>query len=262
MSGLQRSTLAVGIVALIVGASLVGAGVALGEVGPGARSAGAMQLAPGSSGTNGKTITVAATGRAEAQPDKAIVRVAVEATANDPTAARRQVATNVSSMRDALAAMDINESAIRTTGFNIYEDRTRPPREGEEPEIRYRASHEFRIEVDDVDRVGTVIDTAVDSGATSVRGVQFTLSDGTREELRRRAIDEAMASARDQASTIAEGANLRVGNVRRVRTGGVPSPGPVPSAFLASAGDGGGTSIESGPVSITATVTVVYDASG
>ena len=257
MSEISRSALAVGIVALLLGAALVGAGVVLGEGAP----AGSLQSGSGDGDAGGKTVTVSTSGRAEAQPDEAIVRVSVEATADDPTVARQQVAENASSMRQALVDLGLDEAAIRTTGFNIYEDRVRPPEPEDRPETTYRARHSFVIEVDRTDQVGQVIDTAIDSGATSVHGVEFTLSEETRRELRKEAIDEAMGDARMQAEAIAAAGDLSITGVRSAQTGAIDGRRPV-LEYAAADGGNGGTSIESGAVSVTVTISVTYNATG
>lgn len=252
-----RSALALAIVALLVGASLVGVGVVLGETNA---NGGAGHLASADGGAGEKTLTVSASGTAEADPDQAIVRVAVEATSDDPTVARQRVAENASSMREALVGIGVDEGAIRTTNFDIYEDHVRPPDREEPPRTTYRARHRFAVEVRDTERVGQVIDTAVDNGATSVHGVEFTLAEETRRELRDEAIDEAMADARAQADAMATAGGLTVTGVHSARTGSIDGPRPVRE--MADAGGDGGTSIEAGSVSVTATVTVTYNASG
>ena len=256
MATITRSALAVGVVALVLGAALVGAGVVLAGGGTGGS-----QPTQGADASLGKTITVSASGEAGAEPDRALVRVAVEATADDPTDARKQVARNVSSMRAALTDLGLPEDAIRTTGFDVYEDRRRPREGGGEPETIYRARHSFVVEVDDTGRVGEVIDTAVDAGATGVHGVEFTLADETRTELRRQAIQAAMTNARSQADALAASADLTIVDVRSASTGSVDGPGPVAVRTAAAGDGGGGTEVESGPVSVTATVRVTYNAS-
>lgn len=257
MSATHRQLLTVGVVALVVGAGLVAAGGVLGDAGAVDDPA---QLSPDEPG--GKTITVSASGTAEAEPDRAVVRVSVEATADDPTVARRRVAENASAMREALTSLGLAEEAVRTVGFDIYEDRVRPPTPEEPPREVYRARHTVAIDVDDTDAVGEVIDAAVEHGATSVHGVEFTLAEDTRRELRRAAIEEAMGDARARADAVAAGGDVAVTGVHAVRTGGLDRGRPIPVLQGADGGAGRGTAIESGPVSVTATVTVTYNATG
>lgn len=202
------------------------------------------------------TISVSASAQATADPDSAIVRVAVEATAGSADAARQQVATDVDSMREALRDAGIPDDAVSTTQFSVS---PRYDYRDESPElVGYRAVHAFAIELDDVTRAGEIIDTAVENGATRVDGVQFTLSEETRVDLREQALTDAMESARADADTIAAAGGLSVTGIHTVSTGSdvsIPFEGRV---FAQS--DAAGTTIEPGPVTVTASVSVVYTA--
>ena len=253
---MARTTTAL-IGALVVAVALAGAGVVVADLG----ADDAPKTVSNSQATDGpaRTVQVSASGATEAQPDKALVRVSVEATADDPTTARNRLAENVSGMKDGLADTGIGEDRIRTTDFDLRKDREPHPPEGEEaPETTYRARHQFVIEVDSVDRVGDVVDTAIDNGATNVDDVRFTLSEETRRELRTKALETAMSNARQQADTIASSAGLTIAGVSSASTTDVHVP--TRSVTMEAAADGGGTSLSSGPVTVTATVSVTYNA--
>lgn len=206
------------------------------------------------------TVTVSGSGQVQAEADRAVVRVAVLATGDDIGTVRNQLSDNASSMRDALRSSGIDDGQIRTNYYDISsQERYGGPRE-EEP--KYRAIHSFTITVEDPGEVGAVIDTAVSNGASEVDGVEFTLSAEKREQLREDALEAAMDNARSEASTVAGAEDLRVSGVDRISTTDFDrSPYSVERAALA-AGDGGGTSIDSGPVTVSASVTVVYETSG
>lgn len=206
----------------------------------------------------GDTITVGASGQVQAQADRAVVDVAVVATGDDVSAVRDQLSTNASRMRTALAEQGINESQIRTSNYDISTNRRYARENGDQPE--YSAVHSFAITVHDTGEVGQVVDTAVTNGANEVNGVEFTLSADRREELRQDALRSAMDSARSQASAIASQADLSVDGVDRVAT---TEYNRTPyAAETATAGDAAATpstAIDSGPVSVSASITVVYD---
>ncbi|MFB6096919.1 MAG: SIMPL domain-containing protein [Haloferacaceae archaeon] len=207
-----------------------------------------------------RTITVDATGQVQAEPDQAVLRIAVETTADDASTARQRLAENASRMRSALSELGLADDQITTVYYDISQRYERPPREGEKPERTYHAVHAYEITLSDVDRVGEVIDTAVDNGATSVDSVRFTLSRETRLELRKQALTDAMGNARGEADVIASAADLSVTDVARVTTTQV-NVGPYREVAYAAAGGSGGTSIDSGPVTVTAQVVVTYNAS-
>lgn len=247
--------------AVVIGAAILGAGVAVASLGPSGPSGGDFSQMSGDSPDSGEeSVTVSAGGSAETDPDEAVVRVSVTAVRDDATAARQAVARNVSAVRASLQELGLEESQIRTVDYNLWEDRERrPPEKDGEPAIRYRASHDLEITVTDIDRVGAVIDETIDSGATNIRDVRFTLSKQTRRSLRQQALQDAMENARSQASTLAGSADLSLAGVQSVTTV-EQDHGVRPVAFEAAAGDGGGTAIEAGPVTVSASVVVTYNA--
>lgn len=206
-----------------------------------------------------KQIDVAASAEVSAQPDQALLRLGVVATAEDAQTARNQVAENVTTVRSALMELNVSAEQIETVNYDIGETRDRA-----EPEQTsgYRAVHTLEITLADIDTVGDVIDGAVDSGANHVQGVSFTLSDEKRHELRQDALEQAMDRGRTDADTLASSADLRVVGASAISASDVSvSPYRVEHGMLESAGDAAAsTTIESGPVDVSASVQVVYNA--
>lgn len=203
-----------------------------------------------------QTIEVGASGQVSTQPDQAVVRVGVEARGPDAATARQRLAENVSTLRDGLA--EIETARVTTSGYDIRQDHRRH-RDDPEADPAYVARQTFTVTLNDTERAGEVIDTAVESGATSVDGVRFTLSDDRRDELEEQALEAAMDRARTKADTMASRANLTITGVQTATT---VERGyrPYEHEATAAAGDGASTSIDSGPVSVTAQVQVVYEA--
>jgi uncharacterized protein YggE len=212
------------------------------------------------SGDDGSTIRVAGSGSAEAEPNRAVVRVSVVATADDAATARQRLAANASRMRTALNQAGIDGDQITTTRYDIYQDRRRPREEGDEPLIQYRAMHGFEVTVTDTDDVGTVVDTAVSNGATEIEDIRFTLTAEQRRELERDARQAAMADARSKARSLADSANLTVTGVAVIRTTGGGAPRPYESGATATETAVPDTDRESGPVTVVTSVEVVYEA--
>lgn len=208
------------------------------------------------------TIRVSGAGSATADPDQAIVRVAVTATAREAVAVRRQLADNASRLRAALEELGLAESQITTTHYDLDRDLRRPEREGEKPRVRYRGSHRFAITLNRTDRVGAVIDTAVRNGATDVDDVRFTLSTPRRRQLERSARRSAMIDARQQARQYAAAANITITGVKVISTGSRQAPRPVARTATATpaptASAGADTDVEGGPVTVVVTVRVSY----
>jgi len=240
--------------AVLVAGLLVAAGVAGATVlGTGPASA--------SESSDSKSITVSASGDVEATPDQAVVRVAVTAAGNDSTAVREELASNVESVRAALADYGIPDENVRTAHFDIRQERERTP-EGTELGD-YRGVHALEITTDDTDAAGELIDLAVDNGADTINGVSFTLSDEKREELHNDALEAAMANADTRADTLASASDLSVTSVHSIHSADTGyRPYRMETAYVTADGAAaaGGTSVESGPVTVTADVRVTYNA--
>ena len=253
----RRALVALALAALVVTAGCAGA---VGET-PAETNAATDATTGGDAGTteNGESISVAATGSVTADPDQAVVHVAARSTTDSASAARRQVAENVSALRDALADAGVPEKRVTTEHYDI-----RQTRESRESTARteYRAVHALAVEVDDVSRVGEIIRTAVENGASDVQHVEYTLSEDRRDELRDRALTRATSNAREDADVLSSNANLSIVGVESASTGGANvRPYRAELTAAAAANDGGGaTRIDSGPVTVTANVEVTYEA--
>lgn len=203
--------------------------------------------------TDATTISVSATGTANAEADLAVVSLTVEATADTADDARAQVATGVADVRSALADAGVSAENVTTTGYGIspvydFSNGNRTLR-------GYQAAHSLAVEVAP-DRAGEAIDVAVGAGATRVDGVAFTLTDERRAELRATALDRAMAAARTDADGIADATDLSVTGVESASTSA--DYGPYPLTRVAD--ESGGTVLTPAPVSVSVSVSVTYRA--
>jgi uncharacterized protein YggE len=202
------------------------------------------------------TIRASGVGRVTATPDEAVVSVTIEQLADNASDARSRVAADVDRVFAALADAGIPEDAVETAAFSLRPeyDYSRDGREF----LGYRASHTLTVTVAP-DRAGTVVDTAVDAGATRVDSVQFGLADDTRASLRAAALERATADARADADTVAGAAGLTVEAVRSLTVDGDSGPPVVFERFAAD--DGASTEFRPGEVTVTAQVSAVYTAS-
>ena len=234
--------------ALMVTAGVVG-GLTLGSGNAAAQSA-----------NDGKSVTVSASGEIEATADQAIVRVAVTATGNDSNAVREELAQDAESLRAALEEYGLASDDIRTAYYDISQERERTPQGTEMGE--YRGTHAFELTVNDTEAAGEVIDVAVQNGADQVMGVSFTLSEEKRERVYNEALTEAMGNAESRADTLAAAGDLSVTEVHTIVAADTTHrPYAVETAAAMSAGaDSASTSVQPGPVTVTADVRVTYNA--
>lgn len=257
-----RISTAVGIMVVLLLTSGVGFALAMDDSSNAANSATLSEDATVSAHGDNASIQVSASGEVSAAPDMAVIRLAVVSTADSADAARNQVAEEVASLRAALEEMGVADDQVRTTYFDIS-----PIHEETETgsEIAgYRAAHGFEIQVDvESDELGTrtgaIIDTAVQNGANQIDGIQFTLTEETRRELREQALELAMTNARDEAEFLATTSDLTVTGIHSIASADVGVQ-PFGMNLRESTAASGATVIEPGPVSVSATVSVTYRA--
>lgn len=210
---------------------------------------------------SGQTVEVGASGQVEATPDRAIVQVSVTARADSVETVREQLAENASQLRTALQESGIDADQITSSRYDIRQNHRHDDRPSEP---KFQGRHSFTITVNETERAGKVVVTAVENGATRVENVRFTITEETRNELHEQALAEAIDNARGKAMVAANGTGLELTGAQTVRTADVStrSPSSKRLAYAAAndAGGSGSTSFDGGTVTVTAQVVVAYNA--
>jgi hypothetical protein len=186
-------------------------------------------------------------------PDRAFITVTVETRAKGPRDAQRLNAEAMTAVQQRLEQARVPKDAVRTQGYDLQQEfdftgGKRVPRE-------FVARNAIDVRVDEIGRVGELLDVAVQGGATATGGVRFDLRD--RDSAEREALRLAVVDARTRADAAAAGAGRavdRVIKVEDVREGGVSTPRPMMA--LARAADAATTPVEPGLVEIHARVTL------
>jgi uncharacterized protein YggE len=190
-------------------------------------------------------------GVVQAVPDRAWTSVTAESRAASPREAQRKNAEAMKPVQDRLRAAGIPEDAIKTTVYDLQPDwdysNNRRVLRG------YVARNSIEVRIDNIDRVGELVDMVVAAGATGVDNIRFDLKD--RERLEREALRLAVADARARAAAAAAGAGLSVDRVLRIDEQGVSSPPPRP-LFREAAAAQSGPPIEAGQMEVRAHVTL------
>lgn len=225
-------------------------------------SAQAQDETPGETASQGQTVAITASGQVQTAPDQAVVRVATTARADSIETVRRQMAENASRLRTALREAGLEADQITSARYDIRRNHRHDERPSE-PE--FQGQHSFVVTVNETDRAGEIVVTAVENGATRVENVEFTITQETREDLREQALSAAVENAHGKAEVAANGTGLELADVRTVQTADVSTSSVrQESAHLTAAvnADSGGapTSFDGGTVTVTADVVVVYDA--
>jgi uncharacterized protein len=203
-----------------------------------------------------RTLTVNAVGTVEREPEQGIVVLAVESEAANAQAAAAANAQRMSQLNAALRRANIAERSIRTISYELRPEYAREDRGQAAPRITgYRAINMVQVTVEDVARLGSIIDTAIGSGANRVANIRFQLRDP--QSAHNEALAIAMRNARVQAAALAEAAGEQLGPAMSIHTGGFMPP-PMPMAYTRAEAMDVATPIEGGTLTVQASVNVVY----
>ena len=205
-------------------------------------------------------ILATGTGNVIGTPDRAQVTFSVQTENTDVKLAQADNARKMATVQDAIIAAGIPKDALKTTGYNIYpvyEETTGLLT----PKIKtYQITNSLTVTLHDVNRTGEIIDIGVANGINQAYSIQFMLSDEQAQILRTDALKEAVVRARSDADTIATAMGTPITGVQKAEISG----GYTPVYFENYAMDGATpktaatTPIQSGDITVSATVTITY----
>jgi uncharacterized protein YggE len=211
---------------------------------------------PAPASTDGPVVVTSGEGVVKRVPDRGWVQISAESRARGPREAQKLNVDVMSSVVQKLKGAGLAADALQTRGYDLQPEYDYA--NGRQTLRGYVARNSVEVRVDDLPRVGEIVDMAVTAGATSVGGVRFDLKDKAAAE--REALRLAVLDARQRADAAAGGAGLRVERVIRIEEQRVtinPPPRPMMMQMRAEAGQAAGEPpIEAGEIELRSTVTL------
>lgn len=202
-------------------------------------------------------ISVIGFGEANAVPDQAMLRFAVEARAPTASAAMAGASNSASAILGFLANQRIERRAISTSSIQLSAEYDYSST-GREPRVTgYVAFNGMTVRLDDATRAGAIIDGVIGAGANRLDGVEFAFASPQPllEEARRAAIKDAQR----KAALFAAEAGVTLGPVISIVEAGASGPAPVMMARMkADAMVMAAPPIEPGESSLAASVNVTF----
>jgi uncharacterized protein YggE len=197
-------------------------------------------------------IVVSGTGQVSARPDKASVSAGVQTRGRTAQEAQTENNQSMQAVINAIKALGIADKDIQTNGVSLY-----PMYDQGQTITGYNATNDVTVTVNQIDQVGTVLDTAVRAGANQATNVRFGFKDET--TLRNKALASAAADARSKADALAGALGLSITGIDSVAEGGVNVPIITqPRALGVAAAAPSAAPIEPGELNVTAQVTIVF----
>jgi uncharacterized protein len=147
-----------------------------------------------------------------ARPDRAFVTIAAESRSKISADAQKQNAAAMTAVLQKIEQAGVPKDAVRTVGYELQPEFDYA--NGRQTFRNYLARNTVEVRLDDIDRVGIVIDAAAAGGATTITGIRFDVRN--RAALERDALRQAVADARARADAAAAGAGASIDSVVRI----------------------------------------------
>lgn len=203
------------------------------------------------SGTRPPFIRAVGQGTVSVQPDEVKIDFSVITTATTAQNAGAQNAMQTGTLIGALQALLGSKGNVQTISYSLSPNYDYP-QNGNPVLTGFTAANTVEVSATDLSMAGTIIDTGVQAGATTVQSLQFTLQNP--DPAVQQALKLATAQAKAHADAMASGVGLHSGAVHSIQEN-VSSPVP---PVLAAPG-ASTTPVLPGMVNIQATVTLEVD---
>jgi len=204
-------------------------------------------------------VMVAGDSIVQAQPDTAILSIAVVTQNRNALGAQQDNAAKTDGVVRALKAAAGTGAEVKTSGYSLQPQRVY--KENQPPTISgYEARNTVTVTLSDLTKVGSVIDAAAQAGANDFSNIAFTLRQD--RQARDRALSEATREAVSKAQVIASALGGRVVRIVEVQEEGFQQRPPVPvyqtETFMAKRADVA-TPIEVGSLDISSRVQLIAE---
>ena len=197
----------------------------------------------------------------EVEPDSATLRLGVQSRQTDLDSARSRVVDVTRAFLAVADDLDIDRDQIQTTGLNIRPEYLWDSDDNSQKLLGYFVQRDIVVELGNLDKLGDVLEQAVDAGVNQVQPPN--LKHSNERDLRRRALAAATRDARANARVIAETLDATLGDVISVSTSQSRAPAPpYPAMAMREASVAGAETYSSGQIRIEASVDAVFGIGG
>jgi uncharacterized protein YggE len=205
--------------------------------------------------------TILVTGQAKVSetPDRVYIDIGVTTQAQKSEAATSQNADRISAILAAVKRAAGAAAQLTTTEYSVSPTYNYPRNGGTPAIVGYTASNVVQVRLDDLRKIGAVIDAATQAGSNNVQDIRFALRD--EQAPRVEALREAALDARRDAGALAGALDLRIVRIVSVseQSPQVRSIPIYPRAMRLATAQAPATPVEAGTIDISATVTLTVE---
>ncbi len=205
-----------------------------------------------------KTMNVSGQAKVTATPDIAYITLGVITEDKDAKAAQKANAAAMDKVIAAIKASGVKNEDIKTIHYTISPKYNYDQKTGISNIIGYSVNNSVNVTVRELDKTGSIIDAAADSGVNVSSSISFDLSNY--EKYYNDALKNAVLAAKKKAGTMAEALGVTLKAPISISESGGYSPLQNYVTYNMKADTAGAaTPVQAGSLEITASVSVVYE---
>ncbi|BCX14097.1 MAG: hypothetical protein KatS3mg085_629 [Candidatus Dojkabacteria bacterium] len=214
------------------------------------------------------TIPITAKAKREVKPDIVVVNLGLYLEGSDPVAMQDEASKVISSVKQKLVELGIDENKIKTENFNLQNRNFYYIETKEKPEYYLSANLKIEVMLDDFSSqniVGAILNESQNLGINQLNGIYYDISnrDEILEELKLEAIEKAKAEKEKYEQTI----GVKLGKITNIVTDNYQYPYPLMmergvsdlSAELETKSNSNELEISTGLEELSYTVTIYYE---
>ncbi len=206
------------------------------------------------------TITVSGNGKVSTQPDKAELYVKIITEGTTATAAKDANSKISEQVIDAMKNSGVAKSDMETSYYYLNKKQEWDDDKKKYVDVGYEVNHVLKVTTKDLDKVGNLLDTAVNAGANGIDSVVFDLTDEKRKEVSSEALKISSRNAENKARSIADSVGVKLGKIIAITESEFNyMPYRVSNVLYEKAEAAPATEILPQTLEVTATVSLVYE---
>ena len=169
-----------------------------------------------------RSMNVSGSGQVSLVPDIASISIGVRTEADEVTDALSGNTDKANAISDVLQDYGVTQEDIQTSNFNVYPSERYDPMTGEVISHYFVVDNTVIVTIRDLSKLGEILSAVVDAGANSIYGISFDVED--RETAINQARELAIQDAKAKAQTIADAADVKLGDLLSINVYGTSSP--------------------------------------
>jgi len=195
-------------------------------------------------------IIVTGEGVVKATPDQAWVQIGAESRSKVSKEAQQRNAEVMTAVQQKISSFGIPKDAMKTVVLDLQPEFDYA--NGKQTLRGYVARNTVEVRVDELSKVGDVLDAAVASGAATIHGLRFDVK--ARREAEQAALQAAVKDALAKAQAVATGAQRAIDRILRIEEVSAGGPVPMMKQFSMAARADASTPVAPGELEIRAQV--------